>query len=197
LIFPYNKGYKNIESFTRKRGDMGDIYPFMKENLIIGVLSTEKTDESSLRTELEAEFGSADFTSRKLDFNFTSYYDPEMGKGIERWFYSFEKLVSPEELPAIKIRTNKLEENHIKEGNRKVNYDPGLLDLNRLILATTKNVGHRIPLSSGIYAEVTLLYMKKDFHALPWTYPDYQSPEYIKILKEIRDLYRQKLKQRE
>ena len=118
-----------------------------------------------------------------------------MGKGIERWFYSFEKLVSPEELSRIKIRTNELEERHAVEGLRKVNYDPGLLDLNRLILATTKNVGHRIPLTDGIYAEVTLLYMKKAFHALPWTYPDYQSPEYIEILKEIRTLYRLKLKQ--
>lgn len=174
---------------------MGDINPFTKENLIIGVLSTAGIDENLLRAELEVEFGPVDFTSARLDFNFTSYYDEEMGQGIERWFYSFDKLVSPEELSKIKIRTNELEERHAVEGLRKVNYDPGLLDLNRLLLATTKNVGHRIPLMDGIYAEVTLLYMKKDFHALPWTYPDYQSPEYIKILKEIRGLYRTKLKQ--
>jgi len=175
--------------------NMGDIKSFMRENLIIGVLSTKKDVDSALKEELEAEFGTADFVSSKLDFNYTTYYDLEMGEHIERWFYSFEKLVSPEDLPAVKIKTNEIEERYAERGLRKVNLDPGLLDLNRLILATTKNVGHRIPLSAGIYGEVTLLYMKKDFHALPWTYPDYQSCEYIEILKEIRSLYRDKLKQ--
>ncbi|MBI9107668.1 MAG: DUF4416 family protein [Spirochaetales bacterium] len=174
---------------------MGEIAGFMKENLIIGVLSTENASEQDLRTELEIEFGSVDFVSKRLEFNFTTYYDDEMGQGIERWFYSFEKLVAPEQLPAVKIKTNEIENRHLRDGNRKVNLDPGLLDLNRLILATTKNVGHRIPLSLGIYGEITLIYMKKDFHPLKWTYPDYQSPEYIEILKEIRTLYRLKIKE--
>ncbi|MDC7228346.1 MAG: DUF4416 family protein [Spirochaetales bacterium] len=174
---------------------MGDINKFQEENLIIGVLSTLNGIEPQLRSVLEEHFGPVDFSTDSLSFTYTSYYDGEMGEGIKRWFYSFRKTVQPSELSRIKILTNELEERWAVDGNRKVNLDPGLLDLNRLILATTKNVGHRIPLQNGIYAEVTLMYMKKDFHPLPWTYPDYQSGEYIAILKEIRTLYREKLKQ--
>ena len=174
---------------------MGAIEAFKAENLIIGVLSTLENGEIEVREILEREFGPADLVSDDIEFNFTSYYDSEMGAGIRRMFYSFSRLVDPAELPRIKHRTNELEENWAADGNRRVNLDPGLLDLNRLILATTKNVGHRIPLQDGIYGEVTLIYMKKDFHPLPWTYPDYRSPEYISILKEIRTLYRNKLKQ--
>ena len=176
---------------------MGEINQFIRENLVVGVLAADGFEPQTLRAELEAEFGPIDYTSPVLDFNFTSYYDSEMGGCIRRWFYSFEETVDPEQLSAIKIRSNELELNHAVGGGRKVNYDPGLIDLNRLILATTKNVGHRIPLSRGIYGEVTLIYMKKDFHPLAWTYPDYRSPAYIKIMKEIRDLYKQKLKQQQ
>ena len=174
---------------------MGEIKKFTKENLIIGALASIDGVEPELQAMLEKAFGPADLISEQLDFTWTHYYNGEMGSGIRRWFYSFERLVNPADLPRIKILTNEIEERWAVQGNRKVNLDPGLLDLNRLILATTKNVGHRIPLQEGIYGEVTLIYMKKDFHHLPWTYPDYQSPEYIEILKKIRTLYREKLKQ--
>ncbi len=173
---------------------MGEIKNFAKENLIIGVLSTLEEIDSELLSVLEEAFGPSDMVSETLDFSWTSYYDNEMGNGIRRRFYSFERLVDPSDLAGIKILTNGIEERWALSGNRKVNLDPGLLDLNRLILATTKNVGHRIPLAKGIYGEVTLIYMKKEYHPLPWTYPDYRSPEYMKILKEIRSLYRDKLK---
>ena len=173
---------------------MGVIKMFEKENLVIGVLTTLEDVDSGLLSALEEAFGPADLVSETLDFRWTSYYDREMGDGIKRRFYSFEQLVDPSELSRIKTLSNEIEEKWAVSGNRKVNLDPGLLDLNRLILATTKNVGHRIPLENGIYGEVTLIFMKKEFHPLPWTYPDYRSPEYMKILKEIRSLYREKLK---
>ena len=142
---------------------MGDIKKFTSENLIIGVLASNRASKEDIERVLEQKFGKIDFVSDILDFNFTSYYDEEMGSDIKRWFYSFESLVEPTNLPEIKILTNEIELQWAVEGDRKVNIDPGLLDLNRLILATTKNVGHRIPLQDGIYGEVTLLYMKKGF----------------------------------
>ncbi len=175
---------------------MGLTADFSPETLIVGVLSADPGASKDIVTELESHFGPVDYESPVLDFNYTEYYTPEMGIGLKRWFYSFRELVQPDRLGPIKILTNKIEMKYAPEsGNRSINLDPGLLDLNRLILATTKNVGHRIPLTQGIYGEVTLIYMKKDYHALPWTYPDYQSEEYKAILKEIRDNYRQKLKQ--
>lgn len=173
---------------------MGQITSFKKENLIIGILSTLPQKEEELIHKLQDNFGKIDYTSPVFDFKWTSYYNSEMGNNIKRFFLSFKNLVNPEELSSIKHLTNKIETSFSISKNRKINIDPGLLDLNRLILATTKNVGHRIPLKDGIYAEVTLMYMKKDFHPLAWTYPDYKSPKYITVLKTIRELYKEKIK---
>jgi hypothetical protein len=41
---------------------------------------------------------------------------------------------------------------------------------------------------------VTLTYVGGRFTPLPWTYPDYRSPEYQQVLTAIRELYREQLK---
>ena len=74
-----------------------------------------------------------------------------------------------------------------------MNLDPGLLSLGKLILASTKDNAQRIPLRDGIYAEVTLIYREKSYRPLPWTYPDYRSPEYLEILHALREELREKL----
>ena len=176
---------------------MGTVNRFQPENLVVGVLFSGRSFPAGLEEKLAGLFGPVDYRSPVFDFNYTEYYNPEMGPVISRCFYSFERTVDPSELSAVKLTTNRLEEDYAESGLRKVNLDPGLLDLNRLVLATTKNVGHRIPLNEGIYGEVTLIYMKKDFHPLEWTYPDYRSDEYRIVLKEIRQIYKSKLNQRD
>ena len=79
-------------------------------------------------------------------------------------------------------------------GNRKINLDPGLLSLSSLILATTKNNVHRIPLQKGIYGEVTLMYVNREYQTLPWTYADYRTPAFHEIFKEMRTLLKKKFK---
>ena len=81
-----------------------------------------------------------------------------------------------------------------ESGNRKVNIDPGLLNLSRFILASSKDGPQRIPLSGGIFAEVTLVYERGGYRPLAWTYPDFRSPEYLRILGEIRKLYKAQLR---
>ncbi len=177
-----------------KDGKMGSAIDFEKEKLVIGVLYSKQGIKDKLVEILTAEFGSADYISDDLDFNFTDYYNGEMGEGIKRFFVSFSTLVDPSKLAEIKTITNFLEQKFAREGNRKVNLDPGMLSIERFMLATTKNNGHRIPLNSGIYAEVTLMFVSKHFQPLPWTYADYQSSEYQSILMEIRKKYKEDLK---
>jgi hypothetical protein len=180
---------------------MGNIEAFMKEKLIIGVMFTEKYSPETIISLLEEAFGPADFVSAVMDFNFTDYYTDEMGPEVKRMIISFAEPVFPDMLADIKIRTNTLESNFIdqsREGcNRLVNLDPGLLSYKHLVLASTKNNGHRIALRDGIYAELTLLYYSGEWHELFWTYPDYRSSEYKEILKKIRELYKKTLKQPE
>ncbi|MEK6733229.1 MAG: DUF4416 family protein, partial [Candidatus Omnitrophota bacterium] len=69
---------------------------------------------------------------------------------------------------------------------RRINIDPGYISDSKLVLATTKDYFHRIYLTSGIYAEVTLRWRRGGFEPFEWTYPDYQSKEYIDIFNTIR-----------
>lgn len=183
---------------------MGEIHPFEREKLMIGVLAARHLPDGTVGTtgaevtaleRLVALYGPVDFRSPELPFRWTPYYDSEMGPGIVRYFLSFRDLVDPACLPDIKIATNGIEDSLARQGCRPVNLDPGLLSLGRLILATTKNRAQRIPLARGIYAEVTLLYEHHGFTPLTWTYPDYRSPEYHAIFAEIRSILHAQLKQ--
>lgn len=174
---------------------MGQIHEFKNEKLIIGVLTTVPEQISQIKYVLQGRFGSLDFESDAIDFTYSKYYNREMGPDIKRFFLAFRPLVPPDELVSIKHTTNEVEQQFIYEGNRKVNLDPGILNLSRLILASTKDNMHRIPLQNGIYGEVTLVFMHGAFQSLLWTYPDYASEEYKSIFTEIREIYRGQLKQ--
>ncbi len=169
---------------------MGTQMPFTKEKLVIGVLISVEAIRRQLLARLTEEFGEIDFQSETLLFDFTHYYDAEMGVPIKRFFVSIEELKPPDRLSDIKLRSNRIEDEFRVDGKRRVNLDPGFLALSRFVLATTKEGSHRIPLSSGIYGEVTLLFEKGEFRSLPWTYPDFQSDAYRSILKKIREIYK-------
>ena len=174
---------------------MGEILQFKKRKLLIGVLFSDPGCLNELMTHLERYFGAVDYTSAALPFHYTRYYEEEMGKELKKIFYSFQNLVGPETLSEIKARTNTLEDLFTHPGGRRINLDPGLLDQSRLILATTKDHSHRIPLQHGIYGEITLIYTNKQYRDLPWTYPDFRSREYKNILCEIRNIFSAQLKQ--
>jgi len=175
---------------------MGKITSFTMEKLIIAVLISREDFSEKLIMRLENNFGPIDYKSDMLNFNYTNYYDDEMGTNIKRFFLSFQNLISPDKLPDIKILTNTIENSFGEGARRPINLDPGILSMKSFILATTKDNGHRIPLQKGIYGEVTLLFVNKKFQALPWTYVDYQSEEYSKVLKKIRGIYKNNMKQK-
>ena len=161
--------------------------------LIIGVLTSIQALLNDIEVLLEKRFGSIDLESKVFPFNFTDYYEKEMGANILRKFLSFKKHIHSEEISSIKIWTNELENKfkNNKEYNivRPINLDPGYLTQCNLILASTKDYYHRIHLKDGIFAEVTLFYQNKKFENLPWTFPDYQTEEYKNFFLKVRELY--------
>lgn len=159
--------------------------------LFMGVLSVIGLPDD-LRSRLESLFGPISVITDSFPFDFTDYYVPEMGDGIERFFISFRDLVSPDSLASIKTETNSIEEEYSDNGNRRINLDPGLLSLENAILATTKNRSHRIAIGKNLYAEVTLIYHKHQWQALPWTYADYRSERVQTILSSFREAYKEK-----
>ena len=146
---------------------------------------------------MEAELGPADFISDPFPFTETDYYDTELGTPIQRRILAFEALIAPVRLVDIKLALNELETQYTRpDGTRRVNVDPGILSLERLVLATGKEFTHRIYLGRGIWADLTLLYQRGGWQSLPWTYPDYAGERVQAILSRIRSAYKAKLRNR-
>lgn len=170
---------------------MGALYDFEKEKLIVGVIyHDEKILEQGLKM-LTDEFGELEDMCDEFSFSkeFSTYYDEEIGGEGFRRIYSFKRLVDPSHQAEIKTKTNEMEKILSDGGNRKINLDPGFISHGRLMLATTKKTGFRIPLKDGIYTELTLFFAKGKWQKLPWTYRDYQSERVQEFLTEVRRKY--------
>ena len=165
--------------------------------LIVGFFLRDKTLAADIARALQDRFGPLDMISAWLDFDFTTYYEREMGAPLSRRLIVFQSLVEQTELAAIKRLTNALEQTSQRQGRRRVNIDPGYLLPERFVLATGKNFTHRIYIGQGIYADLTLIYQKGAFRTLPWTYPDYADQLLIDFLTLVRKKYMLDLKQGE
>lgn len=157
--------------------------------LVVSVIFAEGRFFRDVMQILAARFGRPDFISAPMSFEFTEYYEKEMGKSLIRRLVSYEQLIPPETLPDVKLLTNRIEDQISGEGDRRVNVDPGYLSAAHLILATGKGYTHRPYLRNGIYADLTLIFQGGAFHALPWTYPDYAGQEIMMRLRMIREKY--------
>lgn len=176
---------------------MAEPKPFAPAKLIVGIISSQEIYFKKAEEELKSLFGPIDLKSAFFPFDLTNYYEEQMGTGLRRMFLSFAELIPPEKLSSIKIQTNALEQKIRQaagENFRVVNIDPGILTGSALIMATAKDFAHRIPLSSGIYAHLELLFSKSGAKALDWTYPDFKQEGYQKFFLEVRRAYLKQLK---
>ena len=162
--------------------------------LISSLFSPRKELIVRIIAELEQTFGPTDWISPELFFDRTKYYAREMGWPLHRRFVSFERLIRPLSIVEIKLRTNGIENEHLQDGKRQINIDPGYISLERLVLATGKNCSHRIYLAKGIYADLSLIFHKGSFVPLQWSYKDYASPETIALFNDVRERYKRQLR---
>lgn len=175
---------------------MGKVQSARPAKLIAGLLFCQPNLLPEVYRRLQDQWGPLDFKSSVFPFDHTDYYRPEMGANLWRSFVSFESLIPMEHLPAIKIKSNSLEEEFSQAGRRQVNIDPGYLDAAKMVLATTKDFFHRAYLGQGIYAHLNLHYQKGAFQSFPWTYPDYLTLEALKFFTQVRARYLEQLKQK-
>ncbi|GHT22652.1 GTP-binding protein [Planctomycetales bacterium] len=183
---------------------MGQIHQPLPVLLFFAVFSSVETAFDWTKQRSEKTFGKLALRSQPFPFEqFTDYYTRTMGEHLPKELWAFEKLIDPADLPTIKILTNTWEEEFKKflaetepekpVQERPLNIDPGYIELGKLVLASTKNHAHRIYLSGGIFAETTLIYTQRQWKALPWSYPDYQSPGSQNFLTQCRNLLKEKL----
>ena len=175
---------------------MGQIRSHSPVKLIVGIIAAVPDLLAVVHQRLGGQFGRVDFASDLLPFDYTTYYETEMGKDLKRQFVSFERLISAEELASAKCFSNAVECEFAKGDTapRPVNLDPGYISAAKLVLASTKDHAHRIYLQDGIYAEITLKFYRKTFQPWEWTYPDYRTSTYIDIFNHIRHIYMEQLR---
>jgi hypothetical protein len=160
--------------------------------LVVAAFSRHREALDWAAEQLTPRFGPLHSISEDFSFHHTKYYELTMGSGLLKRFLVFDHLASPDCLPEAKRFTITLEENLVDlqrfPERRPLNLDPGLVQLGKFLLASTKDQAHRIYLHDDIFAEVTLRFEDGAFEAWPWTYADYREPAVRAFLGGVRAL---------
>ncbi len=146
-----------------------------------------------LQGRLEECFGPLESISPEMPFDHTGYYEQEFGTPLIRRILCFERLWPLDRLRDAKLFAVELEMEHTFEGRRLFNLDPGLVTLERVVLASGKNFTHRIYQGGGVWADLTLMYTGGDWVEFPWTFPDYAAADMRDMLTKIRSGYKNKI----
>ncbi len=184
---------------------MGDITSPRRVLLLLAAFSRHAAAFAWTRNRIERDWGPIALESVPFPFVDTNYYEPTMGPGLLKQFFAFEQLIDPGTLPPIKRLTNAWEEEYAADCKatsenattaevnepRPHNLDPGYITLAKLVLASTKDHAHRIYLSEGTFAEVTLSYKHRAWQPHDWTFPDYRRAEYHEFFTRCRDWFKE------
>jgi hypothetical protein len=163
---------------------------FKKAKYFCGLIFSQNQAAAGALDMLQEILSAVDSRSAVIPFTMTDYYQAEMGEPLFRQFVSFKELLTPEKLPEIKMRTIQLEDKLAVAGKRTVNLDPGYLSEANVIIATSKNHYHRVPLSGGIYAHIEYVLKDGRINSLPWTYPDFQTEPYLDFFKDLQERFK-------
>ncbi len=156
---------------------------------VFSIFSADLSAIEQAEHDISGHWGAIFLTSELLDFTQTAYYEREFGHGLKRIFLALKDVIDPTGLVDMKLWACRYEQKHTVNEKRLLNIDPGILSCERLVLATGKNYTHRIYLGKRVWADLTLIYQKGSFRALPWTYPDYSSDETILFWNMVRREY--------
>jgi hypothetical protein len=168
--------------------------PF-KALLIHSLLARKEQVIQDVLALLMERYGETAFESPVLPFHHTDYYEKEFGPNLKRLFVGFAELAPQDILVQAKLFAMELERRFSCNGKRLINIDPGMLTMERLVLATAKNFTHRIYLGQGVFADLTLIFQKGGFRPLPWTFPDYKSDEAMALWHDWRNHYKKTIEQ--
>lgn len=170
--------------------------------LVVACFSRHLDALDRAAAQLTPRFGKIVLTSPDFPFNYTKYYESTMGTDLVKRLLVFDEIVPADCLPDVKHFTIALEQELAESGRfpeiRPLNLDPGLVQLGKFLLASTKDQGHRVYLRDDIFAEVTLRFHAGEFDVWPWTYADYRAEAVRAFLNQARaHLYEQVRKLRE
>lgn len=146
---------------------------------------------------IEQRWGAIAETSPPMPFEAGGYYTEAMGVNLHKTLVAITDPIDPVGLADWKTETNRWEVEAAKElaspQIRPLNLDPGYITQAKLVLATVKDRDHRIYLKDGIFGEITLTYVGRQWVYHRWTYPDYRTDEVFEFAMRCRDRLRKHL----
>lgn len=157
--------------------------------LLVAILWAPPGNLQDILEHLRSRWGEIDFTGRDHPFDMTDYYEPEMGKNLNRRLVSFIRLVPPDTLVSAKHMCNEIEDEFAGEKGRSVNLDIGYLDHNKIVLASFKGAGQKIYMGNGVWADMIARYRGGRYNPFEWTFPDFRDGRYDPELGKIREIY--------
>jgi hypothetical protein len=143
---------------------------------------------------LTSHFGPVELTSEPFDFDTSDYYSEEMGGHLGRIWFCFRELCRPERLAEARLLTGRVEADFAVAGRRRVNLDPGYLDLGKLVLASLKEAPDKIYLGQGVWGHTCLRFRFGRFTAPDHSFPDFRDGRFDAFMLEARELYRRLLR---
>jgi hypothetical protein len=175
---------------------MGEIRTQGRNLLLCALISRYPEALAWARERLQLRWGQLALVSPEFEFHETAFYTRTMGDQLLKQFVVFEPgSFDPAELARYKLESNQWEQEYAgllqHPEPRPLNLDPGYITEAKLVLATTKDRDHRIYLRDGIYAEVTLNWVRGAWVNQRWTYPDYQRTDFQEFFTQCRDYLRQ------
>ncbi len=171
---------------------IGRNYP---EKVVIFVASLFPSQEifDAAKLKLLGLFGSPYYQSPAQSWNYSVYYNEEMGAPLYRQFIFFENVVDPVSLVEAKHAVCEIEKEFSIKGKRRINLDPGYMSLAKVVLASRKNYSHRIYLGRGVFCELELFYQERTFNPLPYSYFDYRDEQFLQHFIKARGLLKNRL----
>jgi len=138
-------------------------------------------------------FGEPLLKSPEFDFSHTSYYEPEMGRNLVKYFALYDCVETPEKLPDYKIQAVKIEDSHQQDSKRVINIDPGYVAMEKIVAASTKNFTHRVYIRDKIYGDLQLIRRKGRYAPLEWTFQDYSFDFSLGFFEKARKILEERI----
>ena len=154
--------------------------------LIIGAIYADPEWFMKAKSAMQRQSWEIQYQTQEFPFDQTDYYSTEMGEGLKRSFLSIKGLQSLEFSAEWKLRTAEIEQQFSNKGKRRINLDPGYLDLSRVVLLSGKEGSHKIYLRNGVWADLVLLKDKGGYRSFPWTFPDIKTGCYDDFFLQLR-----------
>ncbi len=158
--------------------------------VVLGVLSADEEQAGAAVSAFGDTFGGVALFGPAVPFDSTRYYEAEMGPGLARRFYAFQEMANPDRLVDLKLAAWKLEQDLALDGRRRVNLDPGYVDVAKVVLASFKPAPHKLYLGQAVWADTVLFYRDGALRPLPWTFPDLREGPHVDFFGQARRHHR-------